>query len=98
MKINRHRDQVQLSCGNEHTAVLFNGWLMMWGQAEGGILAGKDHKFDSVSCGGLHTLAVREGKVYGWGRGEGGQLGQPVSGLRQRKREETTDFYLDEPT
>ena len=59
----------------------------MWGQAEGGILAGRDQRFDSVSCGGLHTLAIRDGKVYCWGRGEGGQLGQPIDTLKQTKKE-----------
>lgn len=60
---------------------------MMWGQQEGGIIAGSGTIFDSVSCGGLHTLAIREGVVYSWGRGEGGQLGHPLALLKQKKRE-----------
>jgi alpha-tubulin suppressor-like RCC1 family protein len=70
----------------------------MWGQAEGGILAGSRHVFDMISCGGLHTLAIREGVVYSWGRGEGGQLGHPLSVLNQKKKEETTEFFIDSPT
>lgn len=83
----RDKDSFQISCGNEHTAVLLNGELMMWGQQEGGIIAGSGAIFDSVSCGGLHTLAIREGVVYSWGRGEGGQLGHPLALLKQKKRE-----------
>jgi len=41
----------------------------MWGQTEGGILAGDGSTFDLVACGGLHTLAIRDGLVYSWGRG-----------------------------
>lgn len=59
MPIHRDKDRFQISCGNEHTAVLLNGELMMWGQLEGGITAGNGAIFDSVSCGGLHTLAIR---------------------------------------
>jgi alpha-tubulin suppressor-like RCC1 family protein len=62
----------------------------MWGQSEGGILAGNGHTFDMISCGGLHTLAIRERVVYSWGRGEGGQLGHPLAALNQKKKEETT--------
>ena len=62
----------------------------MWGQAEGGILAGNGHFFDYISCGGLHTLAIREGIVFSWGRGEGGQLGHSLLMLKQKKKEETT--------
>lgn len=95
--IDRARDSFQLSCGNEHTALLLNGLLHMWGQTEGGILAGHGHRFDAVSCGGLHTLAIRDGLVFSWGRGEGGQLGLPLITLKQKKREETTEFYQDVP-
>ena len=69
MKVNRKNDSFQISCGNEHTALLFNGILMMWGQADGGITGGNNHPFDTVSCGGLHTLGLRNGRVYSWGRG-----------------------------
>jgi alpha-tubulin suppressor-like RCC1 family protein len=87
MRIIRHKDTFQISCGNEHTAVLVNGLLHMWGQKEGGILSGNGATFDYVACGGLHTLAIREGLVYSWGRGEGGQLGHPLNELKQKSRE-----------
>lgn len=48
-----------MSCGNEHTAIMINGKLKMWGQKEGGILGGDGWEFDSVCCGGLHTLGIR---------------------------------------
>jgi alpha-tubulin suppressor-like RCC1 family protein len=51
-----------------------------------------------LSCGGLHTLAIREGVVFSWGRGEGGQLGHPLSDLKQKRKEETTEFFIDTPT
>jgi alpha-tubulin suppressor-like RCC1 family protein len=58
----------------------------MWGQKEGGILAGDGAIFDYVACGGLHTLAIRDGLVYSWGRGEGGQLGHPLNNLKQKTK------------
>lgn len=69
IKINRKNDMFELSCGNEHTALLLNRKLMMWGQSDGGIIAGNGHSFDRIRCGGLHTLGIRQGKVYSWGRG-----------------------------
>lgn len=69
MAIDRNKDNFHISCGNEHSAVLINGLLHMWGQPEGGILAGNGHIFDMISCGGLHTLAIRDGTVFSWGRG-----------------------------
>lgn len=70
----------------------------MWGQLEGGITSGNGAIFDSVNCGGLHTLAIRDGVVFSWGRGEGGQLGHPLALLKQKRKEETTEFYVETPT
>jgi alpha-tubulin suppressor-like RCC1 family protein len=68
--------EVDVACGNEHTAILFKEKpLVMLGQREGGIISGNGHSFEAVSCGGLHTLGLRKGRVSSWGRGEGGQLG-----------------------
>lgn len=83
----RKEDQIQISCGNEHTAVLINKKLRMWGQKEGGILGGDGEEFDQISCGGLHTLGIRNGKAYSWGRGEGGQLGHKIDHLDKKKKE-----------
>lgn len=69
LKINRKTHKFQLNCGNEHTALLINGTLTIWGQEDCGITGGTGYSFDSIACGGLHTLGVKDGKVYSWGRG-----------------------------
>lgn len=71
--------------------------LEMWGQEDTALLGGNSCLFDFVCCGGLHTIAIRDGFVYSWGRGEGGQLGHPVTMLKQKRKEETTEFYIDRP-
>lgn len=78
---------IKMSCGNEHTGVLFEGKLYMWGQEEGGILGGNGWEFDDICCGGLHTLAIKDGDVYSWGRGEGGQLGHKLEHLDKKVKD-----------
>lgn len=45
LKINRREDSFQICCGNEHTALLLNGKLMVWGNSQSGILGGCEHSF-----------------------------------------------------
>lgn len=59
----------KISCGTEHSCVLLNGQLKMWGQKEGGIISGDGYAFDDIECGGLHSVALKDGEVYSWGRG-----------------------------